>query len=107
MVLGAGAMQTMAALKRITAKNLGLASQGVGLVKTLLSPMRAKLANLLVPKHHVLLADLDRVGEDLESHRERIFEKFVIIVEDVVRGHFYFCLSFFIPNANPVRLRPL
>lgn len=81
LVLGAGARQLMK-LKTITAKHLALASQCLGLVIKLIPNLRVHLAAHLPSKHHVLLADLDRVMQDYTNHRAEIFAKFVVIMKE-------------------------
>jgi len=81
LVLGAGARQLMK-MKTITARHLALASQCLGLVIRLIPHLRVHLAAHLPPKHHVLLADLDRILQDFTNHRSEIFAKFVVIMKE-------------------------
>ena len=84
LVLGAKAMQTAAALKRITAKHLALTSQTLGAVLSLLPSIRASLIMRLPPSQHVLLAELARVTADYMAHEQAILAKFVAIVKDLL-----------------------
>lgn len=86
LVLGAQARK-LAQLKTITAKHLGLASQCLGLVIAIVPHLRDRLAARLPSRHHVLLADLDRVLGDYADHREQIFVKFVSILSERIALH--------------------
>lgn len=86
LVLGAQARK-LAQLKTITAKHLGLASQCLGLVIAIVPHLRDHLAKHLPTRHHVLLADLDRVLGDYADHREQIFVKFVSILSERIQLH--------------------
>lgn len=86
LVLGAQARK-LAQLKTITAKHLGLASQCLGLVIAIVPHLRDRLSVKLPTRHHVLLADLDRVLGDYADHREQIFMKFVSILSERIALH--------------------
>ena len=83
LVLGAGALQT-AQLKRITAKHLALTSQTLGGLLALLPALRALLLIRLPPHQHVLLSELAAVTADLIAHDNKIREKLVSIVKDLM-----------------------
>ncbi|KAJ8601853.1 hypothetical protein CTAYLR_002659 [Chrysophaeum taylorii] len=80
LVLFAGALQSSAQLRTITARQLGLASQCLSLVIALAPHVRAAVAERLdVPS---LLADLDAVARDYLDHHNKILSKFVAIIGD-------------------------
>lgn len=84
LVLGAGAIQSAARLKSISAKHLANTAQSLGLITALLPHIRTALLALLNPKHHMLLTELDRAGADLLEHHNHIVHKFVSIICDSV-----------------------
>lgn len=82
LVLCAGAIQSAARLKSISAKHLAFAAQSLGLLKSLVPHLRASLLAVLHPKHHMLLADLDRAANDYIDHHGLIIAKLVTIAGD-------------------------
>ncbi len=84
LVLGAGAMQSAAKLKTITAKHLAATSQALGLLVACLPAMRAALTPHLPGKHATLINQLDMVAKDFEDHRQEIFSKLVSILSDLI-----------------------
>ena len=84
LVLGAGALQSAARLKRITAKHLALTSQTLGGILALLPALRAMLLMRLPPHQHVLLSEMAAVTADLIAHDNRIRAKLVSIVKDLM-----------------------
>lgn len=83
LVLGAGAMQSAARLKTITAKHLALAAQCLGLLLATLPLLRQALGAHLPGRQSALLTALDGVARDLEEHRREIFAKLVGILTDL------------------------
>jgi vacuolar protein sorting-associated protein 54 len=84
LVLGAGAIQSAARLKSISAKHLAFAAQSLGLIRSLLPHIRAALLAVLPPVHHLLLSELDRVTHDYIDHHSLIVNKLVTIAGDSV-----------------------
>lgn len=85
LVLGAGALQTTRGrLKQITAKHLALVTQCLSLVVILVPCLRKLLSRTLNSKHHLLLNNLDRMSRDYNEHVNKIFNKLVSIVRNVV-----------------------
>jgi vacuolar protein sorting-associated protein 54 len=84
LVLGAGAMQSAAKLKTITAKHLALASQCLGVLQAILPLIRQALAVHLPGRQSQLLTSLDTVAKDLNEHRSEIFAKLVGIMTEMV-----------------------
>ncbi|KAF0697630.1 Aste57867_11720 [Aphanomyces stellatus] len=87
LVLGAGAMQ-VAHLKSISAKHLGLASQSLEVVIAYIPHVKCQLAALLTARQKLLLDDLDKVLHDYTEHNDKIFGKFISIVEDQIMKKF-------------------
>jgi vacuolar protein sorting-associated protein 54 len=86
LVLQAGAMHC-AGLKRITANHLAISSRCLSLVAVELPHVRAALAIHLSTKQHVALSELDKVQQELLDHNDKIFGKFIKMVEDVMDRH--------------------
>ena len=108
LVLGAGALQTTRGrLKQITAKHLALVTQCLSLVVRMMIEyhnhqgnesnqtlthtqiqlvpcLRILLSRTLNSKHHILLNNLDRMSRDYKEHVDKIFNKLVSIVRNVV-----------------------
>ena len=81
LVLGTEACAT-AGLNRINAKNLALASQSVQMVRDLLPTLQRSLARTLPSKHRSGLENaMKRVGDALDTHKGRIYDKFVLLVQ--------------------------
>eukprot|EP00752_Nemacystus_decipiens_P001861 g1793.t1 len=86
LVLGAGAIHSTAKLKSISAKHLALCSQSLGLVRAVIPLLKAALATRLPQKHHLLLAQMDAVAQDYRDHRDKIFSKFVSMIEELIEA---------------------
>ena len=86
LVLGAGAIQSAARLKSISAKHLAITIQSLGLVKCLIPHIRAALLATLNVKYHMLLSELDRVANDYIDHHSAIVSKLVTIAGDSVEN---------------------
>ncbi|KAH9126589.1 hypothetical protein LEN26_008869 [Aphanomyces euteiches] len=87
LVLGAGAMQ-VAHLKSISAKHLGLASQSLEVIIAYIPHIKFQLAALLTQRQKLLLDELDKVLQDYVEHNDKIFAKFISIVEDQIMKKF-------------------
>ncbi|ETW00489.1 hypothetical protein H310_07104 [Aphanomyces invadans] len=87
LVLGAGAMQ-VAHLKSISAKHLGLASQSLEVIVAFIPHIKFQLAALLTQRQKLLLDELDKVLQDYVEHNDKIFGKFISIVEDQIMKKF-------------------
>jgi vacuolar protein sorting-associated protein 54 len=83
LVLFAGALHSSARLRTITAKHLGLASQSLNLVASLLPHVRAALSDALAGKE-ALLEEVDAVARDYADHHRKILAKFSTIIGEVV-----------------------
>jgi hypothetical protein len=83
LLLGAAAMSVVG-LRNITAKHLALCSQCLSLVMIELPHVRAALATHLPKKQHLLLTELDRVGQDYQEHNEQLLSKFVGMISDMM-----------------------
>ncbi|OQR89995.1 vacuolar protein sorting-associated protein [Thraustotheca clavata] len=83
LVLGAGAMQ-VAHLKSISAKHLGLASQSLEVIVAFIPHIKCQLALHLTQRQKLLLDELDKVTQDYVEHNNKIFGKFINIVEDQI-----------------------
>ncbi|OQR99889.1 vacuolar protein sorting-associated protein [Achlya hypogyna] len=83
LVLGAGAMQ-VAHLKSISAKHLGLASQSLEVIVAFIPHIKCQLALHLTQRQKLLLDDFDKVTLDYVEHNNKIFAKFIAIVEDQI-----------------------
>ncbi|KDO18094.1 hypothetical protein SPRG_16534 [Saprolegnia parasitica CBS 223.65] len=83
LVLGAGAMQ-VAHLKSISAKHLGLASQSLEVIVAFIPHIKCQLALHLTQRQKLLLDELDKVTHDYVEHNNKIFGKFISIVEDQI-----------------------
>lgn len=86
LVLGAGAIQSAARLKSISAKHLAITIQSLGLVRCLIPHIRAALLATLNVKYHMLLSELDRVANDYIDHHSAIVSKLVTIAGDSVEN---------------------
>jgi vacuolar protein sorting-associated protein 54 len=84
LVLGAGAIHSVAQLKSINAKHLALVTQCVNMVLALLPHVRAALMAQLPGKQHTLLADLDKIKKEYIDHHDKVLSKFVSIIGGVV-----------------------
>lgn len=75
-------------LKRITAKQLGLASQTLVAVLALVPCIASRCAVVLSERQRLLLSEFDKVKEDYRRHRQDIVDKLVAIMRDVwARSH--------------------
>ena len=86
LVLGAGAIQSAARLKSISAKHLAITIQSLGLIKCLIPHIRAALLASLNVKYHMLLSELDREANDYIDHHSAIVSKLVTIAGDSVEN---------------------
>lgn len=86
LILGAQAIQTAARLKSISAKCLCLTAQSLSFIVAIFPHIRAALLAQLPPKHHILLAGLDRTSASLLEHHGSVLAKFVDIVGDLVEA---------------------
>jgi len=84
LVLGAGAVQSEARLKRITARNLALAARCLKAAQLLIPHVKRRLSALFPEKRRRMLADLDRVQRDYTEHCTEITAKLVAILRDRV-----------------------
>lgn len=84
LVLCAGAIHSAARLKSINAKHLAIVTQCIALVLAILSHIRAALMAQLPPKQHALLFELDKIKSDYHEHCEKILNKLVSIICDIV-----------------------
>ncbi|KAI8476365.1 MAG: Vps54-like protein-domain-containing protein [Monoraphidium minutum] len=82
LVLGAGAMRT-AGLRSISAKQLALSCQCVGMLAALHPLLRAgALALVSQPRRALLIPEFDRLLTDLSLHTDEIHSKLVDIMRD-------------------------
>jgi hypothetical protein len=82
LVLGAGAMRT-AGLRSISAKQLALSCQAVGMLATLLPLLRAGSLGLVSqPRRALLMPEFDRLLQDLTMHMDEVHSKLVDIMRD-------------------------
>ncbi|RHY33663.1 hypothetical protein DYB32_002018 [Aphanomyces invadans] len=81
------AMQ-VAHLKSISAKHLGLASQSLEVIVAFIPHIKFQLAALLTQRQKLLLDELDKVLQDYVEHNDKIFGKFISIVEDQIMKKF-------------------
>ncbi|EGC40444.1 hypothetical protein DICPUDRAFT_25134 [Dictyostelium purpureum] len=81
LVLCAGARQTMK-LKTITSKHLGYASQSLSFQIKLIPYIKTILQRSLNTKQYSLLNGLDKLLQDFSTHRQEIFDKFIVIVKE-------------------------
>ena len=79
-MLNGGAV-TNGTLKTIYAKHLAVAATSLRAVACMLPAVRSSFSCVLPASQHGMLKDLWRVGQDLEKHVERIFDKFSSILE--------------------------
>lgn len=84
LVLGAGAMQSSAKLKRITSKHLAMALLSVTLASHVVTSLKLTLQSLLPARQQVVLGQADRVAQDMTLHAERLVGKYVMICEDLL-----------------------
>ena len=84
LVLGAGAIQSAARLKSISAKHLAYTAQSLGFLRALIPHIRAALLAVLPPSQHILLSELERVAGDLIDHHSSIVAKLVTIAGDSI-----------------------
>lgn len=84
LVLGAGAIHSVAKLKSINAKHLSYVTQCLGMIVALLPHIRAALMAQLPSKQHSLLADLDKIRKEYQEHNENVLNKFVSIIGGIV-----------------------
>jgi vacuolar protein sorting-associated protein 54 len=82
LVLGAGAIHSIARLKNISAKHLAVTSQSVLLLIALLPHIRAALLAKLPSNRQMLLTELDRTSQVLLDHHSQLLSKFVSIVSE-------------------------
>ncbi len=80
LVLNGGAV-TNGTLKTIFAKHLAATATSLRAVSCLLPAIRSSFSCLLPAAQHGMLKDLWRVGQDLDKHVERIFDKFSTILQ--------------------------
>lgn len=75
-------------LKRITAKQLALASQTLGAVLALIPSVASRCSACVTERQRVLLGEFEKVAEDYRRHRQDIVDKLVAIMRDVwARSH--------------------
>ena len=84
LVLGAGAIHSNAKLKSINAKHLSLVTQCLGLIISILPPVRAALMAQMPEKQHTLLSSLDQIRREFADHNEKVLNKFVTIIGGIV-----------------------
>ena len=83
LVMGAQALQIPSLnLKFISAKHLALTSQTLDALIALVPSVTAVLRELLPQTHRGLLDDLGRVEQDLQGHRNEIFNKLTAIMAE-------------------------
>eukprot|EP01084_Bolivina_argentea_P020209 37596_1 len=89
LVLGAGAMQTVN-LKAITAKHLALAQQSISVLIILLPQIHQKWFIQIIPRNclPLIMAQINRLNEDLEQHSNEIFKKLISIMESLINYKF-------------------
>lgn len=82
LVLHAGAMDSAARLRSISAKHLACTMHSLSFLISVLPHSAAALMSMLEPRHHFLLHELDSLVRDLQEHHGRIVAKFVTMVND-------------------------